>query len=135
MIVVSGTGRSGTSMWMQVLAQAGLPILGEAFPGGWKELFGDANPRGFFESTLVSGINFTTNPDPVSGVLLDVDAGQVKQTRLAIDVGPHARDDQVLHRHEARAVQPAATQRDGRVHASHAELLGRRELPRTKPVS
>ena len=32
MIFVSGTKRSGTSMWMQVLRAAGLPVLGEAFP-------------------------------------------------------------------------------------------------------
>jgi hypothetical protein len=58
-------------MWMQVLAGAGFPVIGEAFPGEWKQLIGSANPRGFFESTLISGINFTTNPDPDSGVFVE----------------------------------------------------------------
>ena len=45
MIFVSGTKRSGTSMWMQVLQAAGLPILGKAFSrnGGTSPLR-DANP-------------------------------------------------------------------------------------------
>ena len=60
-------------MWMQVLASAGFPVVGEAFPGHWKNLIGSANPRGFFESTLIAGINFTTNPDPHSGIFLDAE--------------------------------------------------------------
>ncbi len=73
MIVVVGAGRSGTSMWMQVLAEAGFTVIGEAFPAGWRAQLGPANPRGFFESNLIHGINFTTNPDPVSGVELSVE--------------------------------------------------------------
>jgi len=34
-IVVTGTKRSGTSMWMQVLGAAGLPVVGDAFPADW----------------------------------------------------------------------------------------------------
>jgi hypothetical protein len=70
MIVVSGTRRSGTSMWMQVLAAAGLPIVGERYPLDWETALGPLNRRGFFESTLRDGINYTTNPDPRSGVYL-----------------------------------------------------------------
>lgn len=67
MIVVSGTKRSGTSMWMQVLRQAGLASLGEAFPRGWDRRIADANPRGFFESDYRNGIYYRTNPHPETG--------------------------------------------------------------------
>jgi hypothetical protein len=70
MIVVSGTKRSGTSMWMHVLVAAGLPHIGERFPSGWGELLRDANPDGFFESELVAGINYRTNPHPLTGAYL-----------------------------------------------------------------
>lgn len=67
MILVSGTKRSGTSMWMQTLASAGIPILGAAFPRGWDRTIRDANPDGFFESILREGIYYRTNPHPVTG--------------------------------------------------------------------
>ncbi len=67
MIFVSGTKRSGTSMWMQVLRAAGLPVLGEAFPTAFVGALKAANPDGFYESLLRNGIYFATNPHPVSG--------------------------------------------------------------------
>lgn len=67
MIFVSGTKRSGTSMWMQVLRAAGLPVLGEAFPPAFVGPLKAANPDGFYESLLRNGIYFATNPHPVSG--------------------------------------------------------------------
>ncbi|MCB9704641.1 MAG: hypothetical protein H6711_22375 [Myxococcales bacterium] len=67
MILVSGTKRSGTSMWMQVLAAAGLPVLGQAFPRGWDRTIREANPEGFFESILREGIYYRTNPHPTTG--------------------------------------------------------------------
>jgi hypothetical protein len=67
MIIVSGTKRSGTSMWMQTLAAAGVPILGSAFPRGWERTIKEANPDGFFESILREGVYFRTNPHPVTG--------------------------------------------------------------------
>ncbi|MCB9569691.1 MAG: hypothetical protein H6710_21150 [Myxococcales bacterium] len=70
MIVVTGTKRSGTSMWMHVLVAAGLPYIGERFPGGWGELLREANPDGFFESELMIGVNFQTNPHPLTGAYL-----------------------------------------------------------------
>jgi hypothetical protein len=70
MIIVTGTKRSGTSMWMHVLAAAGLPYIGERFPAGWGELLRDANPDGFFESELMIGVNFQTNPHPMTGAYL-----------------------------------------------------------------
>jgi hypothetical protein len=70
MIIVTGTKRSGTSMWMQVLQAGGLQLVGEAFPKKWDQTIRDANPHGFYESPLRRGINFTTNPHPKTGAYL-----------------------------------------------------------------
>ncbi len=70
MIIVSGTKRSGTSMWMHVLVAAGLPYIGDRFPAGWSELLREANPDGFFESELTGGIYYRTNPHPLTGAYL-----------------------------------------------------------------
>ena len=68
MFFVSGTKRSGTSMWMQVMTAAGVPVLGKAFPRNWaKSALKDANPDGFYESILRNGIYYRTNPHPVTG--------------------------------------------------------------------
>jgi hypothetical protein len=63
MIIVTGTMRSGTSMWMQALKAAGFPVIGTPFPRRWEESIREANPRGFFESPLRQGIYYATNPD------------------------------------------------------------------------
>lgn len=70
MIVVTGTKRSGTSLWMQILAGAGFPVIGEAFPAEWGESIRDANPRGFYESRLRQGVFYATNPDPRTGAFV-----------------------------------------------------------------
>ncbi|MFV8752808.1 hypothetical protein ACNOYE_19870 [Nannocystaceae bacterium ST9] len=70
MIVVTGTPRSGTSMWMQILVAAGFPAIGEAFPGDWGALLAEANPDGFWESQLLGGIYYRTNPHPLTGAFL-----------------------------------------------------------------
>jgi len=67
MIIVTGTKRSGTSMWMQILTAAGLPAFGEAFPRNWDQTIKAANPDGFYESILRQGIYWRTNPHPQSG--------------------------------------------------------------------
>lgn len=67
MLLISGTKRSGTSMWMQVMKAAGIPILGKAFPRNWGQNLRDANPDGFYESLLRQGIYFRTNPHPQTG--------------------------------------------------------------------
>ncbi|MCX4240851.1 hypothetical protein [Paraliomyxa miuraensis] len=68
MIFVSGTKRSGTSMWMQVFQAAGLPILGKAFPRNWGTgHLRDANPDGFYETLLRGGVYYRTNPHPQTG--------------------------------------------------------------------
>lgn len=73
MIVVTGTHRSGTSLWMQVLRAAGLPVLGERFPRKFSGLSA-LNPEGFWETRLRMGINFLSNPDPATGIYLAPDA-------------------------------------------------------------
>jgi hypothetical protein len=69
-IVVTGSKRSGTSMWMQVLAAAGFPLIGKAFPGVWGQSLRQANPHGFYESIFRRGVYFATNPDPRTGAFL-----------------------------------------------------------------
>ncbi|MDH3201385.1 MAG: hypothetical protein OEM15_10885 [Myxococcales bacterium] len=70
MIIVTGTKRSGTSMWMQLLKSAGFPPIGNAFPRNWEKTIKDANPEGFYESELRKGIFYATNPDPKTGAYL-----------------------------------------------------------------
>jgi len=67
MIIVTGTKRSGTSMWMQILIGAGFTPFGEAFPRTWGKTIKDANPDGFYESVLRRGIYWQTNPHPRTG--------------------------------------------------------------------
>ena len=70
MIVVSGTKRSGTSMWMQALEAGGFLVLGTRFMKNWEATIKDANPHGFYESVLRRGIYFATNPHPETGIYL-----------------------------------------------------------------
>lgn len=71
MFLVSGTKRSGTSMWMQAFAAAGAQVVGHAFPKKWGEgSLRAANPDGFFESIYRDGIFFATNPHPDTGEYL-----------------------------------------------------------------
>jgi hypothetical protein len=67
MIIVTGTKRSGTSMWMQILIAAGIPHFGDAFPKDWGTTLKDANKEGFYESLLRAGIYHATNPHPRTG--------------------------------------------------------------------
>lgn len=67
MLIVTGTKRSGTSLWMQILIAAGFPAFGEAFPGEWQRTLAEANADGFYESLLRQGIYHATNPHPTTG--------------------------------------------------------------------
>jgi len=67
MIIVTGTKRSGTSMWMQILIAAKLPHVGDAFPKDWETTLKEANKEGFYESLLRTGIYYATNPHPRTG--------------------------------------------------------------------
>jgi hypothetical protein len=70
MLIVTGTPRSGTSMWMQILVAAGFDFIGEAFPGDWAELLASGNPDGYWESQLLGGVYYRTNPHPITGSFL-----------------------------------------------------------------
>lgn len=70
MLIVTGTKRSGTSMWMQILKAAGFPVLGTAFPKNWASSIREANQEGFYESPLRGGIYYATNPHPKTGLYL-----------------------------------------------------------------
>lgn len=68
MILVCGTKRSGTSMWMGALEAAGLAVVGSRFPRNWdRTALREANSEGFWESTLRDGISWHTNPNPETG--------------------------------------------------------------------
>jgi hypothetical protein len=70
MLIVTGTPRSGTSMWMQILVAAGFDAIGEPFPGDWHALLSSANPDGYWESQLLGGVYYCTNPHPLTGAFL-----------------------------------------------------------------
>ena len=70
MIVVTGTKRSGTSMWMKLLIEGGFPSIGSAFPKDWGSTIKNANPGGFYESDLRNGVYHATNPHPKTGYYL-----------------------------------------------------------------
>ena len=70
MIFVTGTKRSGTSMWMQILIEAGFPYIGEPYPRNWVKSIQEANKEGFYESSLRKGVYHQTNPNPKTGAYL-----------------------------------------------------------------
>ena len=70
MILVTGTKRSGTSMWMQVLTSAGFPFIGTKFMKTWEDSIKKANMKGFFESPLRKGVYYATNPNPDTGTFI-----------------------------------------------------------------
>ena len=91
MIIVTGTKRSGTSLWMHLLVRAGLPSIGDRFPAGFGDLLHEANPDGFFESELVAGVNFQTNPHPLTGAYLAPE--QTRRHAVKIFIGGLTRTD------------------------------------------
>lgn len=104
MIVVTGTKRSGTSMWMQILQAGGFPVIGEAFPRNWRERIYDANPAGFYESYFRRGINFTTNPHPRTGTYLAPAA--TRQHAVKVFVPGLVRSDLAYIDHVVATIRP-----------------------------
>ena len=94
MIIVTGTKRSGTSMWMQILAAAGLPLFGEAFPRNWEQTLHEANPGGFYESILRRGIYWRTNPHPRTGAYFFPE--QVEQHAVKVFIPGLVRTDRAF---------------------------------------
>ncbi len=91
MIIVTGTRRSGTSMWMQILLAAGYEVIGEPFPKNWARTLRDANTGGFWESNLRHGVYYRTNPDPHSGQYMRPD--QVRRHAVKVFVPGLLRTD------------------------------------------
>ena len=77
MIVVTGCRRSGTSLWMQMLAAAELPIVGEPFAAELEALK-DANPKGFFESEHRYGVD--GDPEELRGQVVKMFVPGVVET-------------------------------------------------------
>ncbi len=115
MIVVTGTKRSGTSLWMRMLIEGGLDHIGEAFPGVWGKSIREANPHGFYESPLRRGVFFATNPDPKTGNYLP--SGPTTHHALKIFIPGVVRTERAyLHR-------VVATMRPWRAYARSLEAL------------
>ena len=64
MRVVTGTKRSGTSLWMRVLIASGCPHIGDPFPATWGRSLRQRNPYGFFESHLRQGVSSSEDLTP-----------------------------------------------------------------------
>ena len=84
MVIVTGTKRSGTSLWMRMLREAGLPSIGEAFPAVWGDSIRDSNPHGFYESRYRLGIYFATNPEPTTGLYLTSQATKMHAVKVFV---------------------------------------------------
>ena len=84
MILVTGTKRSGTSMWMQILRAAGIDVIGEAFPKDWKDVLAEANPEGFYESIFRRGIFHATNPHPETGDYIHPDDARASAVKVFV---------------------------------------------------
>lgn len=80
-------------MWMQILAAAGLPVIGEEYPGDWHTTLREANPYGFHESLLRHGVYYRTNPHPVTGEY--VRAGDVRGHAVKVFIPGLLRTDAV----------------------------------------
>jgi hypothetical protein len=119
MIVVTGTKRSGTSLWMQILIAGGLPHLGEDFPVTWGASIRDANPRGFYESRLRQGVFYATNPDPRTGHYLSPEAARGHAVKVFI---PGVVRSDVAHLHRV-----VATMRSWRAYGHSIRRLYARE--------
>lgn len=104
MVVVTGTKRAGTSLWMRALQRAGLDVLGEPFPGVWRQSIGAANPGGFHESYWRQGVWDGTNPHPKTGERLLADA--TRTTAIKIFVPGVLRTDRVFLDHVLLTVRP-----------------------------
>lgn len=82
MIIVTGTKRSGTSLWMQILQGAGFEVLGSKYPLGWETSIRDANPKGFYESILRRGVYYATNPHPKTGAYISPAASRAHAVKV-----------------------------------------------------
>lgn len=120
MIIVTGTKRSGTSLWMHLLVAAGLPLIGERFPSGWGALLEVANPDGYFESELIAGVYYLTNPHPLTGAYLA--PAQTRQHAVKVFIPGLIRTD------VAFIDRCVATVRDWRAYVASMQRLRARQV-------
>ena len=104
MIIVTGTKRSGTSMWMQILVGAGFKPIGTAFPDAWEKSLKDANPDGFYESLFRRGINYHTNPHPEHGAYLFPE--QTRRHAVKVFIPGLIRSDRAYIDHVVATMRP-----------------------------
>ena len=97
MIVVTGSKRSGTSLWMQIVIAAGFPYIGRDFSKNWKDSIFDANPHGFYESLFRRGIYHINNPNPQTGHFVPAIHSQLHAIKIFIP-GLVRTDLSYLHR-------------------------------------
>ena len=71
-------------MWMQILVAAGFDALGEPFPGDWRALLQSANPDGYWESQLLGGVYYRTNPHPLTGSFLFPDQTHFHAVKILV---------------------------------------------------
>ena len=130
MIIVTGTKRSGTSMWMQILGAAGFPVFGEAFPKEWGTTIRDANPNGFFESLLRRGIYYKTNPHPRTGHYFFPE--QVERYAVKVFIPGLVRSDRAFIGRVIATMRPWREYEASlsRLYAMEDESRGRPSLPR-----
>ena len=83
-------------MWMQILAAAGLPVIGDRHPERFRHLH-EANPAGFYESRLRQGVYHATNPDPKTGIYLHPDHTRTHALKVFVP-GLVRTDHAFLHR-------------------------------------
>lgn len=104
MILVTGTKRSGTSMWMQILTSAGFPYIGSKFSKTWEDSIKEANSKGFFESRLRKGVYFATNPNPETGAYFHPQ--QVQQHVLKVFIPGLVRTDYAYINRVVASIRP-----------------------------
>lgn len=137
MIVVTGTKRSGTSMWMSALAAGGFEPIGKAFPASWGASIRDANTGGFFESLLRVGIHHGTNPNPRTGRYIHHEDS--RDNAVKIFAGGFVRTHRAFIDNVVMTVRPwreyvaSITRLYGMEHAAAEERLGCTLAPRVVP--
>lgn len=137
MLIVTGTKRSGTSMWMSALGAAGFEPIGKAFPGSWGKTIREANSGGFFESLLRHGVHHGTNPNPETGRYIH--HADTKGMAVKIFAGGFVRTHRAFIDHVVMSVRPwreyvrSLTRLYAMEHAAAEERLGGTLTPRVLP--
>ncbi|MGC6507640.1 MAG: hypothetical protein ACON4U_04445 [Myxococcota bacterium] len=135
MVVVTGTKRSGTSLWMQILIAAGLDYIGSPYLGKWEKSIKSANPNGFFESILRKGIFYATNPHPKTGVYLH--PNQHQKTAVKVFIPGLVKSDHAFLNRVIGTIRPwrEYTQSLRRLYSMERQYIAQIESNAEKPFS